>query len=242
MTRETKKKTAVNKKVAESKKTNSIVDEFTESFIKEVDEDVKNDNLKVFWNKYGIYVILLVVISLTLAVSFENIRAWKIKQNQAVTENYLSTTQKIQANQLDDSLLMFKKMAEEGKGIYRDLASLQEVNILLEQNKSEEAFALLNKFIDNTKANETLRNASRIKLVSLRFDDLPIEEMEKMLSPIQQDKNWGPYAKELLAMAKIRDHDLESAKNIYAEILDLPDLSDDFRNRIKDMISVLDIK
>ena len=31
-----------------------------EAFIREVTEEVKNDNLKQMWEKYGIYIILLV--------------------------------------------------------------------------------------------------------------------------------------------------------------------------------------
>ena len=35
-----------------------------EAFIREVTEEVKNDNLKQMWEKYGIYIILLVVLAI----------------------------------------------------------------------------------------------------------------------------------------------------------------------------------
>ena len=40
-----------------------------EAFIREVTEEVKNDNLKQMWEKYGIYIILLVVLE---AMKMEN--------------------------------------------------------------------------------------------------------------------------------------------------------------------------
>ena len=51
-----------------------------EAFIREVTEEVKNDQLKQMWEKYGIFIILLVVVVLVGAVSFEGFRAWQRKK------------------------------------------------------------------------------------------------------------------------------------------------------------------
>ena len=48
-----------------------------EAFIREVTEEVKNDNLKQMWEKYGIYIILLVVLAIVGAVSFEGFKSWR---------------------------------------------------------------------------------------------------------------------------------------------------------------------
>ena len=50
-----------------------------EAFIKEVNEDLKNESMKKMWDKYGLYIIILVVAALTAAVSFEAIKAWYTK-------------------------------------------------------------------------------------------------------------------------------------------------------------------
>ena len=175
MTKETKKKPVKSKAktknvaantspAAEVKRKVNVVDEaFTDAFIREVDEDVKNDNLRAFWNKYGFYVVLLVVVSLTLAVSFESIKAWKVKRDQAMTNTYISTLEMKNTGRLNESLIMLKQIAEEGAGIYRDIAKLQTVNVLLEQGKREEALAELEGIVNNDKINESLRAASRLK-------------------------------------------------------------------------------
>ena len=51
-----------------------------EAFIKEVNEDLKNESMKKMWDKYGLYIIILVVAALTAAVSFEAIKAWYTKK------------------------------------------------------------------------------------------------------------------------------------------------------------------
>ena len=65
-----------------AKDTSQINPEYTDAFINEVNEDVKNDNFKVLWNRYGIFVILFVVLAVMATVSFEKIKSWKTAQKQ----------------------------------------------------------------------------------------------------------------------------------------------------------------
>ena len=59
-----------------------------EAFIKEVNEDLKNESMKKMWDKYGLYIIILVVAALTAAVSFEAIKAWYTKKLQTWSDSY----------------------------------------------------------------------------------------------------------------------------------------------------------
>ena len=250
MAKETKKKTSTAKKAVVAptisntlkRRVNVVDEDFTDAFIREVDEDVKNDNLRIFWNKYGLYVILFVVFCLTLAVSFESLKAWKVRRDQAMTNAYISTLNMKNNGKLNESLVMLKKISEDGNGIYRDIAKLQTVNVLLEQGNKDQAVKELKEIVNNVKINESLRSASRLKLVSLQFDDMTSAQIEETLSPIVEDKNWSPYAKEFMAMSAIKDNDLEKAKILYSEILAIPDLSENFRTRTMDILSVLNEK
>ena len=250
MAKETKKKTSTAKKAVVAptisntlkRRVNVVDEDFTDAFIREVDEDVKNDNLRIFWNKYGLYVILFVVFCLTLAVSFESLKAWKVRRDQAMTNAYISTLNMKNNGKLNESLVMLKKISEDGNGIYRDIAKLQTVNVLLEQGNKDQAVKELKEIVNNVKINESLRSASRLKLVSLQFDEMTSAQIEETLTPIAEDKNWAPYAKEFIAMAAIKDNDLEKAKSLYSEILAMPDLSENFRTRTMDILSVLNEK
>ena len=242
MTKETKKKPVKTSKSLETSKKKAVAaldDDFADAFIKEVDEDVKNDNLKAMWDKYGLYIVILVVASLTLAVSFESIKAWKLKRDQAATNTYISTIEMKNNGKLEESLLMLRKISEDGSGIYRDIAKLQTVNILLEQGKVEEAVEELKAIVANEKINQSLRAASRLKLVSLQFDNFTSAEINELLQPLENDAEWKPYAAEFIAMAAIRDNDIEKAREIYSEIVTLPNLSDELRARFNDVLSLL---
>ena len=114
-----------------------------------------------------------------------------------MTNSYIATLNLKESQKLDDSLTMLRKISEDGNGIYRDIAKLQAVNVLLEQDKKDEAVKELEDIVNNVKINESLRSASRLKLVALQFDNMSAAQIEETLSPIAEDKNWSPYAKEI---------------------------------------------
>lgn len=221
-----------------AKDTSQINPEYTDAFINEVDEDVKNDNFKVLWNRYGIFVILFVVLAVSATVSFEKIKSWKIAQNQAYTENYMAATQ-LQEN-LDDTLAALQKIASDNRGIFGDFAKLQIANVLFSQDKQEEALTTLQNLTDDVDVAEEIRHIALIKLATYKVDVMPRAEFEAMLKPIiEANTSWTPLAQDLLAMAAIRDGDVEMAQTIYENILKIKDLPENFRTKVQDMLSSL---
>lgn len=218
--------------------TSNINPEFTDAFIQEVDEDVKNDNLQVLWNRYGIFVILFVVLAVTATVSVDQIRNWKIAQNQRVTENYMIAAQN-RDNQ-EDTLSALQKVSKAGQGIFSDFARLQIANVLLSQDKIEEAVEALTNLANDKQTNTEVKNIAIIKIATYKVDTVSKEEMETLLKPVLDDGNsWKPLAQDLLAMSAVKNGDIEAAKSIYESMLKIKDLPENFRAKIQDMLSSL---
>lgn len=213
-------------------------DEETDAFIKEVTEEVKNDNLIVFWNKYGLVIILFVVFSVIAAVSFESIKKWREEQYQTQTEMYLRSVQS--GENYENAILALEKIASENNGIYSELARIQIANILFEQGKNQDAQNMLQAIADNDELNPRVRNLAAFKLAASKMDTATTAEIEALLTPIAEtDETWGPMAKDMLAMTAIRDGNLEKAREIYTQLLANGKLSDNFKNRVQDMLSAI---
>lgn len=221
-----------------SKDTSQVNPEYTDAFINEVNEDVKNDNFKVLWNRYGIFVILFVVLAVSATVSFERIKSWKVAQNQANTENYMVATQ-LRDNPTQ-TLEALQKIAGDNQGIFSDFAKLQIANVLFSQDKTEEALATLQNLLDDNTVNNEVKHIALVKLATYRVDTMPRAEFEAMLKPlIAENTSWSPLAQDLLAMAAIRDGDVDTAQTIYENILKIKDLPENFRTKVQDMLNSL---
>ena len=149
-----------------------------EAFIKEVNEDLKNESMKKMWDKYGLYIIILVVAALTAAVSFEAIKAWYTKKLQTWSDSYAYALSLQNQGKYDESIDTFDYIAGKDYGIFSDLAKMQKANILLEQKKNNEAFKLMNEIIEDKSFNPQLRDTTILKQASYKLDNAPAEEIE----------------------------------------------------------------
>jgi hypothetical protein len=214
----------------------NINPDYTDAFIREVDEDVKNDDFKILWNKYGTYIVAFVVIAVTVAVCFDRIRMWQAEQNQIRTENYMVAAQL--KNNPDETIAALQKINTESKGILSDFAKLQIANVLLAQGKTEEALTTLQLLTDDKNADPAVKNIALIKLASYKVDTISRSELENLLQPVLNDNSsWSPIAKDLLAISAIREGNVETAKQIYTEILKNKDLPEGFKVKIQDMLT-----
>lgn len=221
-----------------AKDTADVNPEYTDAFIQEIDEDVKNDNLKQLWEKYGVFIVLFVVLAVSATVSFEKFKSWRAAQNQAATETYMSAVQ-LKENP-EETLAALQQINQSSQGIFSDFAKLQIANVLFNQNKNDEAKATLQSLIDDQQVNAEVKNIALIKLATYMVDELPKAEFEAMLKPILDANNsWTPLAQDLLAMSAIKEGDVDTARTIYENILKIKDLPDNFKTKIQDMLTSL---
>ena len=108
------------------------------------------------------------------------------------------------------------------------------------QDKTEEALATLQNLLDDNTVNDEVKHIALVKLATYRVDTMPRAEFEAMLKPlIAENTSWSPLAQDLLAMAAIRDGDVDTAQTIYENILKIKDLPENFRTKVQDMLNSL---
>ncbi len=238
MTKETKKtQQKATPSTVKTKKTAAYDEAMADAFIMEVDDEVKNDNLKAFWKKYGLFIVLFVILVLSITVSFETIKNWRENQFRKQTDTYIAANLDQNPQQMMAAL---EKIAAGDHGIYSELARIQISDLLLEQNKIDDALKMLQSIVDNDELNPRIRNLAAIKLAAQEIDTAPFAEIETLLKPVvAADDSWAPIAKEYMALSAIQSGDHETARNLYQELLQDSRISDDFRNRVQDMLTAL---
>ena len=114
-----------------------------DALLREVVEDVKNEQLQQIWNKYGLAIIVSVALILTAAISFESLKSWHTKKQQELSNTYSIALSLQNQGRLDESLEIYSVLTEKTSGIYSGLARIQVANIYLTQNKAEDAEKVL---------------------------------------------------------------------------------------------------
>lgn len=215
-----------------------------DALLQEIVDDVKSDELRNLWNKYGLFIIIFVAVVITAAVSFETFKSWVNKRNQEVSNAYAVALSLQNQGRLDESLTLLQDIAQRNSGVYRDIAKLQIANIYFEQNKPQEAAALLQELVSSGAKNDQMQEIAAIKLASYKIDsNAPAQEVKELLEPLadKDDANYN-VARELMAMLAIRDGNLTEAKAQYEKIMTAPNISDSMKARAQDMLSLLNEK
>ena len=221
-------------------KTNIKTEEtFQDAFIREVDEDLKNESMKKLWDKYGLFITIFVVVALSLAVSYESIKAWYIHRAENWSDTYAVALNLQNQGKYDESMEALNVIINNKIGAFADLAKMQQVNVLLDQGKEEEALSILVTIANDKNFNKQLRDLAIIKLASHKLDTATSEEIKTILEPVADDNAWYGTAQEMLATVAVRDGNIEEAKKIYQSLLDNTSVSDELKNRVRDILSVL---
>ena len=209
-----------------------------DALLREVVEDVKNEQFQQMWNKYGLYIIIAVAFVLTATISFESIKTWKEKKDQELSDTYSIALSLHNQGRLDESLELYNSLAIKDLGIYDDLAKFQIANVYLEQGKKNDALAVLDTMIKSSDTISQMKKLAVLKLVSYKLDDnAPVNEINELLALIAEENS--DIAREFTAMLYIRENDLAKAKDEYQKIISSENAPESLKNRALDMINLL---
>lgn len=208
--------------------------------LREIVEDVKDEQFRRWLNKSGIFVIIGVALILTITISFEGLKNWQLKKHQQVSDAYSAALSFQNNGRLDESLEIYNQLASKSFGIYVDLSKLQIASIYMEQNKTDEATTVL-ELLSKQGNVAQIREIAALKLAAYKLDsNAPKEEIISILEPLTVEQNSSAVAHELLAMMHVRDNDVTKALAEYEKIKYSSIASDSMKSRAQDMMNVLE--
>ena len=100
---------------------------------------------------------------------------------------------------------------------------------------------MLSKLANDAQVNGEVRQIALVKYATYKVDTLSQKELTDILKPVLEANNsWTPIANDLLAMAAIREGDLQTAREIYGNLLKIKELPESFKSKVQEMLSSLD--
>ena len=212
-----------------------------DALLREVVDDVKNDQMQQIWNKYGLFIIIGIALILTATVSFESFKNWQMRKAQELSNAYSVALALQNQGRLDESIEIYNALAEKASGIYAGIAKIQIANIYMEQQRSDDASVVLQNLIDDKSALPQIKDIAILKLASYKLDNgAPATEITTLLAPLLKNQGGSDIARELSAMLYIREKDFPQAQAEYEKLASSETASDALKARALDMINLLD--
>ncbi len=206
-------------------------------FMREVDDALREDQLTNFWEKYGRWLIGLVVLGLAAFAG------WLIYQNQqeqtagATGEEYMTAIDAITKRQnLDGASKALKPLEESNSDGYRAASKMLQAGIMLEKDQVKEASSAYGNIAADESLPQIYRDAALIRQTAAEFDTLKPETIVARLKPLAVPGNaWFGSAGEMSAIAYIRMEKPELAGSLFEQLAKDENVPESIRDRAKQM-------
>jgi hypothetical protein len=208
-----------------------------ESLFREVDEEVRQEQYKKLWDKFGNYFVGLCVIIVAAVAGVKGYEHLQVKQSEAAAVVYFDGVKRAADGKFDDAL---KALAAVNHSGFKQLGLLQEASILAEQGKTKEAVAAYDALSADASVDPSLRDLARIRAGYLLADSLKPDELISRLGSFDRDGEvWRHAAREIFGLAAYRTGDYSMADRYMNANFADPETPQDMRQRAQVMIQLL---
>ncbi|HEX3954648.1 MAG TPA: tetratricopeptide repeat protein [Stellaceae bacterium] len=187
---------------------------------REIDEELRRDNLLKLWSRYGRYIIAAVVLVVIVA---GGVVAWRDHQTslrQAQASRYSRALSLVRDNKDSDAASLFGKLAQEGGG-YGVLGDFERAQLLAKGGDRKGAVAAYDQIAANSSVDPAFRDLAVLLSVMHGLPDMEAATAIERLKPLTASGNpWRVSALDLTAAAKLKSGDRSGALDIYKQLAD----------------------
>ena len=206
---------------------------------REIDEELRRDNLLKLWSRYGRYIIATAVLVLVVAGGFVAWRDHQLSERRAQSTRYAGALTLAREGKEADAVKVFAAIAHEGGG-YAILAAFEEAALLAKSGDREAAVAAYDRIAAASEFDSDLRGLAVLLSVMQRMPEADAQTTIDHLAPLTASGNpWRPSAIELTALARLKLQDKSGALALFKSLADDPATPQSLRARAAEMATAL---
>jgi len=206
--------------------------EVLSDIFREVEEDIRREQFKNLWDKYGLFVIGLAVAVVVVVAASVGWRAYTKSQNEQMSAQYEAVAKAAESQAAPDAAAAFGALAKEGRGGYAVLAQLRQAEALHTAGDDKAAVAAYDAMASSTKAPQILRELAQLKAALILVDTASYEDIKLRLAPLTAEKGaWRNLAREAIGLSAYKAGAYAEAKKLFAAIIEDSESSAGLRDR-----------
>jgi hypothetical protein len=214
----------------------------TETFIREVDEELRRDQLTDFWKRYGRWLLAGVVV---VVAAWGGWLYWQNQQTNAAGldgEAFSQTLQKLESGNLAGAETDLKKLKDSKFEGYRISARLTEAAVTEGKGDAKGAAKLYAAIAADAEVPKPWRDMALVRQTAAEYDSLEPGAVIARLKPLAaKGEPWFGSAGELVAIAYLNQNKPDQAGKLFAEIGKDEQVPESIRSRAVQMAGALGV-
>lgn len=207
---------------------------------KEVDEDIRHDQLKQLWDRVGPYVIGLAILIVVATAGYRGWVYWQERQAQATGDRFLAALDLAESGKHEEAITALQAIAADGSGQYPVLAGFRIAAEKAAAGDSTGAVAEYDAIASSGNASDDVKALARLRAAMQLSGTAPLADIESRLGDLAATGNvWRHNARELLGIAAWRAGDYDKARKYFDDINADQDSPQDMRQRVQLMLALI---
>lgn len=213
-----------------------------EAFIREVDEELRREQMSNIGKRYGLWIIVAVLVALA---AFGGWTWWNHHQNTLAGEQgeQLATAlDDIQQGRVAQATEIVGKLTSSDKDAVRATALLTQADMLLSKNDTKGAAAAFGKVAADETLAQPFRDMALVRQTAVEYDSLqPQQVIDRLRGLADKGSPWLGSAGEMVAVAYLRQNKLQQAGQTFALIARTDGVPESVRARAVQMAGSLGV-
>ena len=193
--------------------------DITETFVREVDENLRRDQARDFLKKNGTFLIAAVVLFLAASGGLIWWRQHQVQKSEAQVEQFAAVYKDIASGNTSQVPAKLDQVAEDGSKGVRGSALFAKAAVALQQGDTKTAIATYKAVAEDSGLPQPYRDAALIRQTALEFDQLQPQALISRLEPLAKPgEPWFGSAGEMTALALAKQGKRQEAGQLFAAI------------------------
>jgi hypothetical protein len=215
-------------------------DRGSDTFLREVEEAVRQERYKALWDKYGLFVLGLIVLGVAGVAGHTGWTYWQERQAQEAGRKFTQALLLEDGADQAKAQEMLSSLAETGPQGYRVLSRFQLAAAEAKAGKTDEAVKAYDALATDANVDQILQGLATLQAATLRLDSADYAEMERRLKGlIDSNSAWRFSARELLGLSAYRLNDMREAERQFTALLGDPGTPPNLRERAEMMLALI---
>ena len=204
---------------------------------REVDEDLRRDQLDKLWKQYGPWLLTAALLIVAATAAWVGWQRYQEQRETSRTQTFAFALAQLAdaragKGDLDAALGNLSATAGQLGGATGTLARFYEAGLMLERGKRDEAIAVYDQIVGSGGVDQTFRDLALLLSCQEQLDTAEPGQLTKRIEPLTRPANpWRHSARELLALLAVRGGDLAKARTLFEEIARDPEVPSGLRAR-----------
>lgn len=206
--------------------------DITDTFVREVDENLRRDRIRDFFAERGGLVVAAVILFLAACGGLIWFQQHRNERAQAEVEQIAQIYKDIGDGNTAKVPAQLDELSKAGSKGVRTTALFTRAALALQQNDEKTATATYKKIADDSSVPQPYRDAALIRQTALEFDQLQPQQIIVRLEPLAKPGNpWFGSAGEMTALAMIKQGKNKEAGQLFATLAKDKSVPETIRNR-----------